>query len=77
MTKEALLKLNEEQLNYCKTMSFLIDKDRKERAHLQYEKDTGKLRGFLECLKQMKIITVNEMRALYLWFFSENRYKED
>lgn len=77
MTKKILLKLNDKQLHYCKTISSLINKDRKEGAHLQYEKDTGKLRGFLECLNQMNVITQNEMKTLYLWFFSKDRIEND
>ena len=70
MTKGAIHKLNEKQVKYCKTMSAVIAIDRKNGAKEQYEKDTGKLRGYLECLMQMGIITEVEMRAL---FFVENR----
>ncbi len=73
MTREALNKLNEKQMQYCITMSVIIDRDRKAGAKAQYEKDSGKLRGFLECLMQMEIIKPHEMKALYLWFFTENR----
>lgn len=73
MTKGAIHKLNEKQVKYCKTMSAVIAIDRKNGAKEQYEKDTGELRGYLECLMQMGIITEVEMRALYLWFFAENR----
>ena len=73
MTKEALNKLNERQMNYCKTMSAIIAINKKNGAHLQYERDCGKLRGFLDCLMQMNVINVNEMKALYLWFFTEDR----
>lgn len=73
MTREALNKLNEKQMNYCTTISVLIARDKNNSNKLQYEKDSGKLRGFLDCLMQMNIITVNEMKALYLWFFTEDR----
>lgn len=73
MTKEAIKKLNEKQIKYCKTMSAVIAIDRKNGAKEQYEKDTGILRGYLECLAQMGIITGAEVKALYLWFFTENR----
>ena len=46
MTREALNKLNEKQMQYCITMSVIIDRDRKAGAKAQYEKDSGKLRGF-------------------------------
>ncbi len=73
MTREALNKLNEQQLKYCKTLSVLIARDRGNGAKEQYEKDSGKLRGYLECLEQMEVLTNYEMKSLYLWFFSENR----
>ena len=73
MTREALNKLNEKQMNYCTTLSVLIARDKNNSNKLQYEKDSGKLRGFLDCLMQMNIITLSEMKALYLWFFTEDR----
>ena len=72
-TREALSKLNEKQIKYCKTMSAVIAIDRKNWNHFKYERDCGKLRGFLDCLMQMNVINVNEMKALYLWFFTEDR----
>lgn len=50
MIREALIKLNGKQIKYCKTMSAVIAIDRKNWNHFQYERDCGKLRGFLECL---------------------------
>lgn len=73
MTREALNKLNEQQLNYCTTLSALIARDRKNGAKEQCEKDSGKLRGYLECLEHMEILKNIEMKSLYLWFFSESR----
>lgn len=73
MTKQAIEKMNEKQRNYCKTMSVLIDRARKKGLKEEYEKTSGKLRGFLECMEQMGAISSYEMKALYLWFFSENR----
>lgn len=79
ITREALNKLNDKQINYCTTMSVLIDRDRVNKLRLNYERDCGKLRGFLECLVQMDVITVNEMKALYLWFYEKDRrfFEED
>lgn len=73
MTREALNRLNEQQLKYCTTLSVLIAKDRENGAKEQYEKDSGKLRGYLECLEQIGILKNIEMKSLYLWFFSESR----
>lgn len=75
MIRKALNKLNEKQMNYCKTMSVVIAIDRKNWNHFQYERDCGKLRGFLDCLMQMNVINVNEMKALYFWFSTEDRNK--
>ena len=77
MIREALNKLNEKQMNYCKTMSVVIAIDKVNLLKLQYERDCGKLRGFLDCLMQMNVITVNEMKALYLWFITENKNEGD
>ena len=42
MTKEALNKLNEQQLKYCTTLSVLIARDKENRAKEQFEKDSGR-----------------------------------
>ena len=68
MAQEAIAKLNEKQLKYCETMSELIKRDRENGDSKQDAKDSGKLRGYLECLEQMDVITNFEMRALYLFF---------
>ena len=73
MTREALSKLNEKQMKYCVTLSVVINIDRKRNAKEQYERNCGKLRGFLECLTQMNVINANELKSLYLWFFAEDR----
>ena len=73
MTEKALKKLNEKQMQYCCTLSSLIARDRNNGLKEQYERDNGKLRGYLECMEHMEIISNSEMKALYLWFFSENR----
>lgn len=73
MTKDALSKLNKTHLDYCNMMSALIEVDRKYPHNLQYENDSGKLNGYLECLKDMNVITETERKLLYLWFSTENR----
>lgn len=75
MTKKALEKLNEKQMTYCKTISALIARAKEKDLTEEYERNMGKLRGFLECLCQLEIITGGELKALYLWFFSDNRNK--
>lgn len=73
MTKQALEKLNDKQIKICITYSALIDRARKNNIKDEYERNSGKLRGFLECLCQMEIISGTELKALYLWFFEKNR----
>ena len=50
MTREALKKLNEKQMNYCKTLSALIDRAKIKGLKEENERNRGKLRGFLECI---------------------------
>lgn len=75
MTKKALEKLNEKQMAYCKTISALIARARTNGLKEEFERNSGKLRGFLECLCQMEVITGEEVKTLYLWFFADNRNK--
>lgn len=45
MTREALKKLNEKQMNYCKTLSVLIDRAKIKELKEENERNRGKLRG--------------------------------
>ncbi len=45
MTREALKKLNEKQMNYCKTLSALIDESKDKGLKEENERNRGKLRG--------------------------------
>lgn len=56
MTREALKKLNEKQMNYCKTLSALIDRAKIKGLKEENERNRGKLRGFLECMEQMELL---------------------
>lgn len=73
MTREALKKLNEKQMNYCKTLSALIDRAKIKGLKEENERNRGKLRGFLEYMEQMELLSGYEVKALYLWFISGNR----
>lgn len=75
MTREALNKLNEQQRHYCTTLSTLIAREKESKRECSLSHDVGKLRGYLECLENMEIITNSEMRALFLWFSTEDRTK--
>ena len=46
MTREALKKLNEKQMNYCETLSALIDRAKIKGLKEENERNRGKLRGF-------------------------------
>lgn len=74
MTREALSKLNEKQMNYCTTLSAIIERAKINGLKEEFEKSSGKLRGFLECLCQMEVIKGHEVRALYMWFMEKNRH---
>ena len=74
MIKRALEKLNENQIRYCKMMSYIINSARDKNARFEYERYTGKLRGYLECLMELNYISGFEIRGLYSWFLEKNRY---
>lgn len=73
MVKTSLEKLNDKQLSYLQTVSFLISRAREKGLKEEYERNSGKLRGYLECLHNMKVITDNNLKSLYLWFFEKDR----
>ena len=50
MTKQALEKLNDKQIKTCITYSALIDRARTNNLKDEYERNSGKLRGFKELL---------------------------
>lgn len=73
MIKKTLEKINESQASALKTYSALIERARKNGLKEEFERNSGKLRGFLECLCQMGVITGAELKSLYLWFFEKDR----
>ena len=75
MIRKALEKLNEQQMNALNTYSALIERARENALKEEFERNCGKLRGFLECLCQMKAITGCELKSLYLWYFEKDRTK--
>ena len=77
MTREALDKLNDKQMNYCKVMSALIARSKEKGLTEEFERCAGKLRGFLECLCQMGVITGIELRVVYMWFLEKDRSEEE
>lgn len=75
MTREALNKLNNKQMTYCTALSDLINYCKENGCNNNYERYSGKLRGYLECLHDIGILNHVETRGLYLYFLSENRNK--
>lgn len=70
MTKKALAKIPNECKNRIENLSEMV-KEMKKQGNLpvctEYSK---KLRGYLECLEDMKVITQNDVRCLYLYYVS-------
>lgn len=75
MIRKALKKLNEENLHTLNNYSAAIERARVNRLKEEFERYSGKLRGYLECLSDMEVITRAELKSLYLWFFEEYRSK--
>lgn len=73
MAEKALRKLNEKQTNALNLYSSLIARARKYNLKEEFERNSGKLRGFLDCLCQMEVLTGAELKSLYLWFFEKDR----
>ena len=60
MTREALKKLNEKQMNYCKTLSALIDRAKIKGLKEENERNRGKLRGLPYTARQSLAIPINQ-----------------
>ena len=69
-TNQAYAKLNEQQKTYIKTISALIKRATENGLVEENERCRGKLRGYLECLFQMEIISKTDLQALYLYFIT-------
>ena len=71
MTRTALSKLNEKQLEHLRKMSVAIARVRD--CEDEYDKElfdyrTGGLHGYLKCLADMDIITESEKNLLFAYF---------
>ena len=76
MTRKALEKLNDKQIHYCETLSSLIARFSKNGNNEDNMRYRAKLRGYLEALEDMGVITVVEKRCLYLYYTEKNMKKE-
>lgn len=70
MTEKALRKLPEECKNTLKTISELVKRMKIEGNMPVATEYSKKLRGYLECLQDIKIISQNELRCLYQYYVS-------
>lgn len=67
--EDTLKKLNGKQLSYCKVANGVISEAiEKENVLLQTE-EAGRLRGYLDCMGDMGILTEVEVKQLYVYFF--------
>lgn len=76
MTKAALSKLPTAQSSYCETLSHLISKFKENDNSLELERRSGELRGYLECLSDLGVISKSDIQKLYLWYSSEDRHNK-
>ena len=76
MTRKALEKLNDKQIHYCETLSSLIARFSKNGNNEDNTRYRAQLRGYLEALEDMEVITVMEKRCLYLYYVGKNMKKE-
>lgn len=74
MIKKAIEKLPAEAKKNIETYSNLIERAVKNGNKIQNDEFRYKLRGYLECLKTLRIITEVEFKSLYLWYACD-RYK--
>lgn len=72
MTRKALEKLNNKQTHYCEILSSLIARFSKNGNNEDNIRYRAQLRGYLESLEDMEVITVNEKRCLYLYYVGKN-----
>lgn len=70
MTKKAIEKLPTHCKNTIETYSEIIKIDGRKGALQLLVEDRNKLRGYLQCLQDMNIISEVETRALFLYYGS-------
>lgn len=77
MTKKSLNKLSGNQLHTLSVYSNLIDRAKANKNVKEFEWNAGRLRGYLECLYQLDVITNGEFESIYLWFLEQNRMERE
>ena len=76
MIRTVLNKLDSAHASYCETLSQLIARFKENGATAERERRSGELRGYLQCLCDVGVITQAEVQKLFLWYSSEDRHKE-
>lgn len=77
LTKEAIKKLPDKCRSYCETISVLISRailDGRDRDRMEYSK---KLRGYVECLHDLGVLSQYEMRAVYMYYATAKNTPRD
>ena len=77
MIKKSLNKLSENQLHTLSVYSNWIDRARVNKNVKEFEWNAGRLRGYLECLYQLEVITIVELESIDLWFSEQNRMERE
>ena len=68
MTKEAIEKLPDQCRRFCEIQHALIRHSILNGFEQQRTEDAKKLRGYIECLKDLGILTDTEVRAIYMHY---------
>ena len=79
-TQIALNKLATHQKHYCRNLSVIIAKCKNTNNDLVYTDACGKIKGYLDCLKdlcELTGITKNEAELLYRYFTTADRSVEE
>ena len=76
----ALNKLTPHQKHYCRNLSVIIAKCKNTNNDLVYTDACGKIKGYLDCLRDLcglTGITENEAELLYRYFITADRSIEE
>ena len=79
-TQTALNKLTTHQKHYCRNLSVIIAKCKNTNNDLVYTDACGKIKGYLDCLRDLcglTGITDNESELLYRYFTTADRSIEE
>lgn len=71
-TSDILKTLPDNIYHALEAKSFMIHLDRKADNRVRENEDKKRLRGYLECMRDMEIITESGLRLLYLYFTAES-----